>query len=279
MSRLPQLWGIMAAGTVLMLLGLVDDRYGVHWSIRLGVQFVVAAMVVWGLGFSMTVFIPLPWLTQTLSVLWIVAMINSFNMLDNMDGLSGGVAAIIAAGLATVMMLTPDGEGGTPQLFVAGLLVVVCGSLLGFLFHNRPPARIFMGDGGSYLVGFLIAVASLLATYAGYRGQTPQAVFAPLCLMAVPLYDLCTVLWIRFREGRSPFEGDKSHFSHRLVDLGLSKVQAVLTIYLVTAACGLAAILLRFIVPEGTPIVLAIVACMMLLIGILESTGWGGDAK
>ena len=98
--------------------------------------------------------IDLAWLTKLLSVIWIVAVINSFNMLDNMDGLSGGVALIAAGGLAILMLLSKDPETGKPQLFVAGLLLVLAGALLGFLFHNRPPARIFMGDAGSYFIGF-----------------------------------------------------------------------------------------------------------------------------
>ena len=95
-----------------------------------------------------------------------------------------------------------------------------------------------MGDAGSYFIGFWIAVATLLATYAGYQGATPHAVVAPLVVMAIPLYDMCSVIIIRLREGRSPFEADKRHFSHRLVDLGMTKKQAVLTIYLATATCG-----------------------------------------
>ena len=130
-----------------------------------------------------------------------------------------------------------------------------------------------MGDGGSYLVGFLVAVAMLMATYSG-NSERPHAVFAPLCVMAVPLYDMTTVLWIRIREGRSPFIGDRSHFSHRLVDLGLSRTQAVLTIYLVTATCGLAAVLLTHVTIMQAAMVLGIVLCMLLLVVILESTGW-----
>ena len=133
-----------------------------------------------------------------------------------------------------------------------------------------------MGDGGSYLVGFLIAVAMLMATFAGNPSR-PHAVFAPLCAMAVPLYDMTTVLWIRIREGRSPFVGDRSHFSHRLVDLGLSRTQAVLTIYLVTGTCGLAAVLLAHISIVQAVAVLGIVLCMLLLVVILESTGWRSD--
>lgn len=272
-SRVGALWGLLAGGTILVALGLWDDSRGLPWPLRLGVQFAVAAAVVLGLGYSFTVFIPLPWLTQTLSVIWIVALINSFNMLDNMDGLSGGVAMIGATSLALVMFSTP-GVAGQPQWFVAALLMVVAGALLGFLFHNRPPAKIFMGDGGSYFVGFLIAVATLMATYANYESGTPHAVFAPLCAMAVPLYDLTTVLWIRFREGRSPFQGDQSHFSHRLVALGLSRTQAVLTIYLVTATCGLAAVLLTRVKVDSAVMVIGIVFCMLSLIVILESTGW-----
>ncbi|MGV3483634.1 MAG: MraY family glycosyltransferase, partial [Planctomycetaceae bacterium] len=185
----------------------------------------------------------------------------------------GGVATIVAVSLATVMFSTPEDAKG-PQWFVAALLMVVAGGLVGFLWHNRPPAKIFMGDGGSYFVGFLIATATLLATYASYESPSPHAVAAPLCAMAVPLYDLATVLWIRIREGRSPFEGDQSHFSHRLVQLGMSRAKAVYTIWLVTATCGLAAILITRVTIESAAMVFGIVLCMLLLIVILESTRW-----
>ncbi|KAA5539351.1 undecaprenyl/decaprenyl-phosphate alpha-N-acetylglucosaminyl 1-phosphate transferase [Roseiconus nitratireducens] len=271
-SRLGQLWGLLAAATVLFALGLWDDRRGAPVGVRLAVEFAVAAFVVYGLGFGLTAFIGQTWLTNLLSVVWIVAVINAFNMLDNMDGLSGGVAVIIAASMAAVMLTTSSPSSGQPQLFVSGLLLVVCGSVLGFLWHNRPPARIFMGDGGSYLVGFLIAVSMLMATFASQ--PRPHAVLAPLCAMAIPMYDMATVLWIRLREGRSLFSGDRSHFSHRLVELGLSRPQAVLTIYLVTGTCGLAALLLVHVSVLQATAVLGIVACMLLLVVILESTGW-----
>ena len=272
-SRVTQIWYLLGAGTVLFFLGLTDDRYGVNEWIRLAVEFAIAAFVVYGLGFGLTAHIGISWLTNVLSMIWIVGVINSFNMLDNMDGLSGGVAAIIATAMALVMLSTPDPGTARPQLLVAALLLVVLGALLGFLWHNRPPARIFMGDGGSYLIGFLIAVSMLMATFAG-GGDRPHAVLAPLCVMAVPLYDMTTVLWIRIREGRSPFVGDRSHFSHRLVDLGLGRTQAVLTIYLVTATCGLAAVLLTQVSLLQAVMVLGIVFCMLFLIVILESTGW-----
>ena len=156
-------------------------------------------------------FVDVPWLTSIVSVLWIVALVNSFNMLDNMDGLSAGVAAIASAILAAVLLTTPDPETSQPQLFVAGFLLVLVGSLLGFLWHNRPPARIFMGDAGSYFIGFYVAVATIMATFSG--GDLPRhSILAPLCVMAVPLYDMATVIIIRLRPGTQPVRGGQKPF-------------------------------------------------------------------
>ncbi len=278
-ANLGGLWVILGGASMLMILGLLDDRRGVPWQIRLAVQFAVAATCVISQGWQLTAFIDVPqlgWVVSVaLSVIWIVALINSFNMLDNMDGLSAGVAAIAASILATVTLISPAAP--RPQLFVAGFLFVLVGGLLGFLFHNRPPAKIFMGDASSYFVGFCIAIATLLATYAGYAIDSPgpHAVLAPLCVMAVPLYDMTTVIWIRLREGRSPFEADKNHFSHRLVELGLSKTQAVLTIYLTTATCGLGALLLHQVDLFGAAVVVLMIVLVLSLIAILESTRRG----
>lgn len=261
---------LLAMSTVLMLLGLVDDKRGLDWRLRLAVQTIVAGVVAWQ-GFRLTLFIDAPIVTGAISVVWIVGLINSFNMLDNMDGLSGGVAAIAASILAAVMLLAPAPDTAGPQLFVGGFLLVLVGGLLGFLWHNRPPARMFMGDAGSYFVGFYIAVATLMATYAG-DNLPRHAVLAPLCVLAVPIYDTATVVLIRLRQGRSPFHADKNHFSHRLVELGLTKTQAVLTIYLMTATCGLGALLLHQVNLWGAIVILAIVACVLLLVLILEVT-------
>ena len=266
----PRLWTLLAGGTVLLILGLCDDRRGLSWKLRLSVETAVAlAMVL--LGWRMTLFLNLPLLTGALSVLWIVGLINSFNWLDNMDGLSAGVAAI-AAGLLAAVLLVPSPVNRQPQLFTGGLLLVIVGALVGFLWHNRPPARLFMGDAGAYLVGFLLATTAMKGTYASYHGPR-YTILAPLFVLAVPLYDTVTVLFIRWRDGRSPFEGDKSHFSHRLVELGMSKPQAVLTIYLATATCGLGALLLHQVDWVGAVTILLLVACVLVLVGILETVG------
>ncbi len=267
-----KLWMLLGGGTVLMILGLIDDLRGLDWKLRLGVQSTVALTLVLS-GWQLQAFIDAPWFTIPLSVFWIVALINSFNMLDNMDGLSAGVAAIAATMLAAVMLVAPDPITNQPQLFVAGFLLVMVGALVGFLWHNRPPARIFMGDAGSYLIGYLIAMATLTASFAGYEKVPPHAILAPLCVLAVPIYDMTTVIAIRLRQGRSPFEGDKSHFSHRLVELGMTKAQAVGTIYLTTATCGLGALLLHQVNVGGAAVIVILNSCVLVLIGILETTG------
>ncbi|MDZ4781055.1 MAG: MraY family glycosyltransferase [Planctomycetia bacterium] len=264
-----RLWLLLGAGTVLMALGLLDDRKQLDWRIRILVELVVATFIVWH-GWRLTLFLDWPAFTFVLSVLWIVGLINSFNFLDNMDGLSGGVAAIAASILAAVLLVAPDPRTNQPQLFIAGFLLVLIGALLGFLLHNRSPARIFMGDAGAYFIGFSIATATIMATFA--VRDKPHAILAPLCVLAVPIYDTLTVIAIRLRAGKSPFEGDKNHFSHRLVDLGMTKPQAVLTIYLTTATCGLGAFLLHQVNAAGAVIVVLLIACVLAIIAILEIT-------
>jgi len=270
-SKLSSIWLLLAGGSVVAILGLMDDRYGLDWRVRIAVEFAVAAAIVYGLKLQLTAYIDLPWLTPILSVIWIVMLINSFNMLDNMDALSAGVAAIIAGMLALMLLTTTEPAQREPQLFVGVMALALLGGLLGFLKHNWPPASIFMGDSGSYFVGYWIAVTTLLSTYSGSSGQAPHAVFAPLCLLAIPIYDTLSVIAIRLREGRSPFQADKKHFSHRLVELGMTKRQAVGTIYLATLTCSLGALLLPRTDWIGAGLVLLIVLAMLGLIALLES--------
>jgi UDP-GlcNAc:undecaprenyl-phosphate/decaprenyl-phosphate GlcNAc-1-phosphate transferase len=277
-TRVNQIWVLLGGGTVLMILGLLDDRFALPWQMRLGVEFLVAGVVVSWQNLQLTMFITVPWLTAVLSMVWIVMLINSFNMLDNMDALSGGVAAIICAMLALMLIVNAPAQG-QPQLFVAAMLLVLLGAIGGFLKHNWPPASIFMGDAGSYFVGYWIAIATLLSTYTGAKGSTPHAVLAPLCVLAIPLYDMVSVIWIRIREGRSPFQADKRHFSHRLVDLGMTKKQAVVTIYLATITCSLGALLLPRTDFWGAILILAIVGCMLALVAVLESLTGNNESK
>ena len=241
---------------------------GLDWRYRILVQTLVAAGIVTA-GWRLSLFIDIPWLTGALSIFWIVGLINAFNMLDNMDGLSAGVAAIAAVILAAVILTAPNPITHGPQLFVGGLLLVFLGSLLGFLWHNRPPARLFMGDAGSYFVGYMMATSTISATFAG-PGLPDHAILAPLCVLAVPIYDLVTVIVVRLREGRSPFSGDRSHVSHRLTDLGLSRTQAVMVIWLATLVCGLGALMLHRVDRLGAALVLAVVVVVLATIAVVD---------
>ncbi|MGL6196040.1 MAG: glycosyltransferase family 4 protein [Thermoguttaceae bacterium] len=265
-----KMWILLGLGSTLVLLGTLDDRFNLSWKIRIFVQTIVAIFAVC-CGFKATLFLSFPFLANFLSVIWIVMLINSFNMLDNMNGLSSGVAAICATFLAAVMLTSPNPTTNEPQLFIGGFLLVLAGAICGFLGHNNPfRAKMFMGDGGAYFIGFLLATMTLTATYTSYGAVAKQTIFVPVLILAVPVYDTVTVVFIRLREKRSPFEGDKRHFSHRLVDRGFTTTQAVFTIYLATAVCALGALLLYRVDFTGAVLVFSQVLLVLVLIGILE---------
>lgn len=269
LARAGQLWVIIAAGTLLVLMGLVDDRKGLPWAPRLTVQLLLAAGLC-AAGVHASLFVAQPWIGYAVTVVWLVVLINAFNFLDNMDALSGGIG-LIAASLFAAVMLASQSE---PRWLVGGCLVVLAGSLAGFLVHNRPPARIFMGDAGSTFIGLMLASLTLLGTFYGPQQSSRHVILAPLCILAVPLYDFSSVMLIRLSEGRSPFHPDKKHFSHRLVELGLSKPHAVLTVHLATLTTGLGGLML-YQVPgwPGAALVIALVLCVLTIIAILETVG------
>lgn len=263
-----QMAAIIAGGGVLFLVGLADDRWNIPWQIRLFTQLGVAATVT-ALGVRATVFVDQPWIGFTITVIWIVVLTNAMNFLDNMDALSAGIgliACLIFAGI--LLTLVAD-----PHWVVAFGLLITAGSLAGFLVWNRPPATIFMGDSGSNLAGFLLATLTVSGTFYQNSGSR-HVILAPLCVLAVPLYDFCTVILIRLHHGRSPFHGDKSHFSHRLVELGQSPVHAVLTIHLATLMTGLGGMLLYKVSDwTGAWLVIALIFCVLSVVAILETVG------
>ena len=270
LARSGQLWSIITAGTILSIMGLIDDMRNLPWQPRLAVQMLVAVALASG-GVQATVFAPWPWLGFVLAVGWILVLVNSFNYLDNMDGLSGGIG-LIASMLFAIIMLTSLSE---PRWFVAAVLLVLAGALCGFLWWNWSPASIFMGDTGSYFIGLLIATMTIVGTfYEDSPEMGRHVILAPLCVLAVPLYDTATVMLIRLRQGRSPFQPDRSHFSHRLVELGLQPRNAVLTVHLTTLTTGLGGLLL-YQLPDwhAAVIVLGLIACVLLIIAILETAG------
>lgn len=186
------------------------------------------------------------WLSIVITAMWLLVVTNAMNFMDNMDGLSAGVGCIAASSLLAAAI-------HNEQWFVGATLALLVGGLLGFLVFNAPRkggAKLFMGDGGSLVLGFSLAFLTTRGTYvpAGATFAAPGstlwwAPLAPLIVLAIPLYDALSVVVLRVRQGRSPLVGDLQHFSHRLVDLGLSRARAVHVIWgfaLVTGLSGVA---------------------------------------
>lgn len=267
--RSGQMWAILAGGTILSAMGLIDDLKNLPWQPRLAIQACVAIGLA-ASGVHATIFAPQPWIGYVVSVGWMLVLINAFNFLDNMDGLSSGIALVASLVLA-VVMLTSTSE---PHWLVAGVLLVLAGSLAGFLCHNWPPAKIFMGDTGSYFIGLLMATMTILGTFYESQSGSRHVILAPLCILAVPLYDFASVVLIRLSQGRSPFHPDKSHFSHRLVELGFKPRYAVMTIHLATLTTGLGGLLLYQVDDwAGAGLVIALIVCVLAIVAILETVG------
>jgi UDP-GlcNAc:undecaprenyl-phosphate GlcNAc-1-phosphate transferase len=253
---------VLSLGLVIVLLGLVDDLRPLPWQLRLVVQTGAAIAAAWTLPAD------LAWFARAAAVIWIVGLTNAFNMLDNMDALSAGVAWIAAAFLALAFWFGLD-EGRHGQMGLS--YVVLMGALSGFLWFNRPPARIFMGDAGSTFLGFFLAVTSLEAHLGEAPG--PQRLAVPLCILAVPWYDMASVVALRLWQKRSPFHGDQQHLSHRLVKLGVKPQSAVGVIYLLALASGAGGLLISLVPVAGAFLEILQLACWWLAVAAIEYLG------
>lgn len=242
----------LGLGALIVFVGLLDDLRPMPWQIRLLSQFVVAGVAVY-------LRVGPDWLIRVVALFWIVGLINAFNMLDNMDALSGGVAWV-ACGFLALTWLTAGQNGDRAIPYI-----MLLSALTGFLWFNRPPARIFMGDAGSTFLGFFLGLGSV--EIALDVMPVPWAWAAPLCILAVPWYDLISVVLIRLSQGRSPFHADKQHLSHRLVERGWSSPEAVRIIHLLALATGAAGLSLDHVSGQAA-----------VAIGAAVSGGWAALA-
>ncbi|NLW85094.1 MAG: undecaprenyl/decaprenyl-phosphate alpha-N-acetylglucosaminyl 1-phosphate transferase [Phycisphaerae bacterium] len=267
MDKLPDLLVVLAVAMGLHLLGLWDDKKHLGPFFKLGVQFAAAIVAAVWADVRVEMFIENKVITTALSVVWIVLMINVFNFLDNMDGLSAGIAAIATAALMTAAFVSG-------QVFVGAMGLVFSGTLVGFLVFNFPPATIFMGDAGSMVVGYFVALLTLRTTYYNPEVGTPlYSVLMPAVVMAVPLYDFVTVTFLRLKQGKSPFVGDTQHFSHRLKRRGLTDRQVALTLYLATLCTAIGGVILQQVGLVGAALVAAQTVMILVIVGIFEATG------
>jgi UDP-GlcNAc:undecaprenyl-phosphate GlcNAc-1-phosphate transferase len=175
--------------------------------------------------------------------------------------------------IISCILLTAAALSG--QVFVSSLILIFIGTLLGFLVFNFPPAKIFMGDAGSLVVGFFVALLTVRTTYYHQALSGPwYSVFMPLLVMAVPLYDFISVTLLRISQGKSPFIGDTQHFSHRLKRRGLTDTQTILTLYLATLCTGLGAIFLSQVNPAGAILIIIQTVMVLSIIAIFENTSY-----
>jgi UDP-GlcNAc:undecaprenyl-phosphate GlcNAc-1-phosphate transferase len=251
--RLPGAYAVLAAATLLFFTGLVDDVVHIKPYTKLVVQLIAAATAVYS-GLHLP-WVDYQWINDVLTIFWLVGITNAINLLDNMDGLAGGISLISSLFLGITLLL----NGQTSAAILPALLG---GAVLGFLIFNFKPASIFMGDSGSMFLGFMLAGTALLASTGRFRSLT-SVLLTPVLILTIPIFDTCFVSISRRLSGRPISRGGRDHTSHRLVALGISERRAVMLLYLFAAVSGVLALAVRWL---ETTVVLALVPLFALLV-------------
>jgi UDP-GlcNAc:undecaprenyl-phosphate GlcNAc-1-phosphate transferase len=269
--------GIVTGATLVAAVGFLDDRGWLHHQIKLFVGMPVAACILLASGIHAQAFELIVagragyFLDAALTIFWVVAVTASFSILDHMDGLCAGVAAMASFFFALLAFLNG-------QTVVSTLAAAVFGAATGFLRWNFKPAKIFMGDGGAMFLGFLMATLGLKLRLSD--GNDAAALLAPLLILGVTIFDTTLVTVSRSRRGLLPFASPgKDHAAHRLANLGLGQRGAVLVLYLLGAVSGASAVLVSYISPGAAVLFGAVVVAMMLLsIAMLEKAPYERQA-
>jgi len=263
-------WVVAGAASFLFLVGLVDDWLHIKPYQKLIGQVIGASIVVnYGLILPWTRSLPA---NMVITIFWLIGITNAINLLDNMDGLATGIAAI-ASGFLTLNFIAANQP--TEALMLAGFAA----ALIGFLIYNSNPASIFMGDSGSMFIGFFLASSSLI-NLAGGRSRAFVPVLAvPILVLFIPIFDTTFVTILRKLSGRAASQGGRDHTSHRLVALGLSEKRAVLMLYSLAALSGLLAITVRELKPDVSIALLAIFTLGLTLLGVYLAGVKGYDEE
>ena len=236
---------ILLGAIVIVILGVFDDKYALGAKLKLVVQLIAAAIVVFygnvridritnPFGSSLYSYWDLGILAYPITIIWIVAITNAVNFIDGLDGLACGVSCISSLNLLVIALLVSDTK-------VAIIMAALTGACLGFVPYNFNPAKIFMGDTGSTFLGFMLATVSIQGLFKAYAAIS---FIVPFLLLGLPIFDICFAVIRRIASGKSPMEADRGHFHHRLIDMGFSQKQSVAIAYVLTGILGLAAVLL-----------------------------------
>ena len=256
-----KLFWIFVGSAVIIAVGLLDDKY--HWSPLQKLLGQIAAVLVLmsqGLSINLAETLGLP--GYLLTFVWVILIINAFNFIDSLDGHCVGIAIVSAVMLFWMTQIIH-------QALTALFLLAFIGALIGFFPYNFKTARIFLGDNGSLFLGYMMAAFTLLCRY-----YTPKATYAtafiPLLLFGVPIYDTVSVILVRLFRGVPPWNGDRNHFAHRLVKMGMSHRVAVIFSYLIAITTGHIAILLTQVNWFGAVLIGIIFFFMIMIIALLE---------
>jgi UDP-GlcNAc:undecaprenyl-phosphate GlcNAc-1-phosphate transferase len=228
--------GIILGGTIVVMLGLIDDFGVLTPSTKLAGQL-LAVFVLIKSGIRIEIAALPEWVDLVLTVLWMIGLINAFNLLDIMDGLSAGVGAVSAAGLFVAAWL----QGDQTVLFMLAALI---GSLVGFLKYNWQPARIYMGDTGAMFIGLLLGAMAMIGKY---PSDHPLSLLAPVFILGIPIFDTLFVMWIRYQRRIPIFWGSPDHIAIRLRHWGMTIPRIVLLSYIATAVVSAIGLLLMMV--------------------------------
>jgi len=264
-SVMSKLSVLFVTGTFMFILGLLDDKYVLKPSIKFLCQIGIISVAAI-LGIRLDLFLNSPILSIFVTVLWITAITNALNFMDNMDGLSAGVTTI-----ASLIFLIHSLQLG--HVYMAVILAVFSGAVLGFLPHNYPVSKIFMGDAGALFIGYNLGSLTVMNSYYYVGNPNWLPLLLPLFVLSMPLFDLISVMIIRIRNHKPVYIGDKNHFSHRLIALGLSQKQSLWTIYLVTFITGCGALLLKDLSFLQGILVLVQMIAVFSVVTVLERAG------
>lgn len=263
-----QMISILIGSFLLIIVGIFDDINSVPAKYKFLVQIIAASIVViYGkLGFSeLTIFglsfhFPM-FINNILAIFFIVAITNAINLIDGLDGLSSGISAIYFLTIAIIALIT-NKIGGIDII----LSLIMLGATLGFLFHNFPPAKIFMGDTGSLFLGFMISVIALL----GYKVTTFTSLVVPIVVLAIPIFDTLFAILRRLLKGQSIAEADKEHFHHQLLKMKYSTVSSILIIYAIDIT--FAAVSIFYVLGDNQFAIAIYVILMILLLFVILRT-------
>ncbi len=248
--------GLIVSGTMMMLVGLIDDYKNLPAKVKLLGQIVAAAGLVFGFNVRIDFvtnpfgdYIYLEWIAIPATIFWLVGLTNTVNLIDGLDGLAAGISGIAAV---TILMVALEHH----FLLVAVLTAALAGSTLGFLFYNSNPARIFMGDSGSLFLGFMLAGISVIGAV---KSAATIALIVPILALGIPIFDTTCAIVRRYRGGQPIFKPDKGHLHHRLLNLGFTQRQAVFLMYVVSSMLGLSAIALTEVSSQKAILILIMV--------------------